>query len=105
MITCANFVFGGIGIPVCRKVVSPSNLEILAYETSPLGMLRLRRREPPSQPGTIVTRVPDEQHVTSAVGRRTNDNVVGVECGQRFSILNAVMSIPMLLESPVFFAA
>ncbi|MCP3695595.1 MAG: spermidine synthase, partial [Planctomycetaceae bacterium] len=33
------------------------NLEILAYEPSPLGMLCLRRRELLSQPGTIVTEV------------------------------------------------
>ena len=35
----------------------PSNLEILAYEESPLGPLCLRRRELLSQPGTIVTEV------------------------------------------------
>lgn len=34
-----------------------SNLEILAYEPSPLGILCLRRRELLSQPGTIVTEV------------------------------------------------
>jgi len=34
-----------------------SNLEILAYESSPLGVLCLRRRELLSQPGTIVTEV------------------------------------------------
>ena len=34
-----------------------SNLEILAYEISPLGPLCLRRRELLSQPGTIVTEV------------------------------------------------
>ncbi len=34
-----------------------SNLEILAYEPSPLGTLCLRRRELLSQPGTIVTEV------------------------------------------------
>jgi len=33
------------------------NLEILAYESSPLGLLCLRRRELLSQPGTIVTEV------------------------------------------------
>jgi spermidine synthase len=37
--------------------MNPSNLEILAYEPSPLGMLCLRRRELLSQPGTIVTEV------------------------------------------------
>ena len=37
--------------------MSHSNLEILAYEPSPLGLLCLRRRELLSQPGTLVTEV------------------------------------------------
>ncbi len=37
--------------------MSDSNLEILFYELSPLGLLCLRRRELLSQPGTIVTEV------------------------------------------------
>jgi spermidine synthase len=37
--------------------MSDPNLEILAYEMSPLGILCLRRRELLSQPGTIVTEV------------------------------------------------
>jgi len=37
--------------------VSPSNLEILAYEDTPLGPLCLRRRELLSVPGTVVTEV------------------------------------------------
>jgi spermidine synthase len=37
--------------------VSPSNLEILAYEETSLGPLCLRRRELLSSPGTIVTEV------------------------------------------------
>ncbi len=37
--------------------MSKSNLEILAYEDSPLGPLCLRRRELLSQPGTVVTEV------------------------------------------------
>ncbi|MDP7206617.1 MAG: hypothetical protein QGH11_13660, partial [Pirellulaceae bacterium] len=37
--------------------MSKLNLEILAYEESPLGMLCLRRRELLSDPGTIVTEV------------------------------------------------
>ena len=35
----------------------PSNLEILAYEPTPLGILCLRRRELLSEPGTVVTEV------------------------------------------------
>ena len=37
--------------------MSPLNLEILAYEDTPLGPLCLRRRELLSKPGTIVTEV------------------------------------------------
>jgi spermidine synthase len=37
--------------------MSPSNFEILAYETTPLGDLCLRRRELLSSPGTIVTEI------------------------------------------------
>ena len=37
--------------------MSELNLEILAYEQTPLGLLFLRRRELLSQPGTIVTEV------------------------------------------------
>jgi spermidine synthase len=37
--------------------MSPSNLEILAYETTPLGELCLRRRELLSSPGTIITEI------------------------------------------------
>jgi spermidine synthase len=37
--------------------MTPSNLEVLAYEESPLGMVCLRRRELLSAPGTIVTEI------------------------------------------------
>lgn len=37
--------------------MTPSNLEILAYENTPLGPLCLRRRELLSMPGTVVTEV------------------------------------------------
>jgi spermidine synthase len=37
--------------------VAPSNLEILAYEDTPLGPLCLRRRELLSSPGTVLTEV------------------------------------------------
>jgi spermidine synthase len=37
--------------------MSPSNLEILAYEATPLGTLCLRRRELLSRPGTVITEI------------------------------------------------
>ena len=42
---------------MCGRHISESNLEILAYEPSPLGLLCLRRRELLAQRGTIVTEV------------------------------------------------
>ena len=50
-ITIESISSGRIGI------MSPINLEILAYEDSPLGPLCLRRREMLSRPGTMVTEV------------------------------------------------
>ena len=44
----------------CRRGVgsmSPSNIEILAYESTPLGVLCLRRRELLGEPGTVVTEI------------------------------------------------
>jgi len=37
--------------------MNPSNLEILAYETTPLGALCLRRRVLLSRPGTVITEI------------------------------------------------
>jgi hypothetical protein len=37
--------------------MSSSNIEILAYEPTPLGFLCLRRRELLSDPGTVVTEI------------------------------------------------
>jgi spermidine synthase len=44
-------------VPLAGQGVTPSNLEILAYEDTPLGPLCLRRREPLSMPGTVLTEV------------------------------------------------
>lgn len=41
--------------PNRAPAMSPSNLEILAYEATNLGPLCLRRRELLSSPGTLVT--------------------------------------------------
>ena len=37
--------------------MTTSNLDVLAYEESPLGMICLRRRELLSVPGTVVTEI------------------------------------------------
>ncbi len=39
-----------------------SNLEILAYESSPIGMICLRQRELLSEPGTVVTEITVDHH-------------------------------------------
>ena len=47
--------------------MSSSNLEILAYEPSPLGMICLRQRELLSEPGTVVTEITlDHQFLMSS---------------------------------------
>jgi len=46
-----------MGAKTPNRIRTKLNLEILAYEESPLGLLCLRRRELLSQPGTIVTEV------------------------------------------------
>jgi spermidine synthase len=43
--------------------MSPSNHEILAYETTPLGTLCLRRRELLSRPGTVITEITLDQEL------------------------------------------
>lgn len=52
----------GVQVPAVRAVVSffimaASNLEILAYEDTDLGVLCLRRRELLSAPGTVITEI------------------------------------------------
>lgn len=44
-------------IQITRGSVTRSNLQILAYEDTPLGPLCLRRRELLSKPGTVVTEI------------------------------------------------
>lgn len=48
--------------------MSYSNLEVLAYEPSPIGMICLRRRELLSEPGTVVTEITvDHEFLMSSV--------------------------------------
>jgi len=43
--------------------LTPSNLEILAFESTPLGDLCLRRRELLSKPGTVITEITLDQEL------------------------------------------
>ena len=65
------------------------NLQVLAYETTPLGDLCLRRRELLSRPGTVITEITLDHQLlmsshntvseralaTEALGRHPGDNL------------------------------
>jgi spermidine synthase len=73
-------------------LMTPSNLEILAYEDSPLGPLCLRRRELLSAPGTVVTEVTLNHaflmsSYNTASERALADIAVGMHSGSELSVL------------------
>jgi len=58
--------------------MSPSNIEILAYETSRLGMLCLRRRELLAEPGTVVTEITlDHEFLMSSLNTASERALAG----------------------------
>ena len=72
--------------------MSPSNLEILAYEKTPLGDLCLRRRELLSAPGTVITEITlDHQLLMSSYNtlseRALADEPLARHPGQDLSVL------------------
>ncbi|MFC1758862.1 hypothetical protein ACFL2H_08850 [Planctomycetota bacterium] len=72
--------------------MSPLNLEILAYEDTPLGPLCLRRRELLSQPGTIVTEVTlDHEFLMSSFNtdseRAISNRSVDIHGGEKLKAL------------------
>ena len=72
--------------------MSPSNLQILAYETTPLGDLCLRRRELLSRPGTVITEITlDHQLLMSSYNtvseRALANEALARHAGQDLSIL------------------
>lgn len=72
--------------------MSPSNLEILGYESTPLGDLCLRRRELLSSPGTVITEITlDHQLLMSSYNtvseRALADEALARHQGRDLSVL------------------
>ena len=65
--------------------MSPSNLEILAYETTPLGVLCLRRRELLSEPGTVVTEITLDHELLMSSYNTASERALAVEALARHS--------------------
>ena len=72
--------------------MSPSNLEILAYETTALGELCLRRRELLSQPGTVITEITLDHELLMSSHNTASERALAGEAlarhpGQQLSVL------------------
>jgi spermidine synthase len=72
--------------------MSPSNLEILAYLTTPLGELCLRRRELLSSPGTLITEITLDQELlmssyNTASERALAEEALARHTGRDLSVL------------------
>ena len=72
--------------------MNPSNFEILAYETTPLGDLCLRRRELLSRPGTVITEITlDHELLMSSYNtvseRALADEALARHAGRDLSVL------------------
>ncbi len=72
--------------------MSPSNLEILAYESTPLGDLCLRRRELLSQPGIFVTEITLDHELLMSTHNTASERALSSEAlarhgGQDLSVL------------------
>jgi len=65
--------------------MSPSNLEILAYETTPLGVLCLRRRELLTRPGTFVTEITLEHELLMSSYNTASERALAEESLARHS--------------------
>ena len=72
--------------------MSPSNLEFLAYETTPLGDLCLRRRELLSRPGTVITEITLDQQLLMSSYNTASERALANEAltrhaGRELSVL------------------
>jgi len=63
--------------------VSRSNLEILAYEATPLGDLCLRRRELLSRPGTVITEITLDHQLLMSSHNTVSERALANEALQR----------------------
>jgi len=92
----------GDGLPACRRrrlhrpsdsvLMSPSNLKILAYETTSIGDLCLRRRELLASPGTVITEITLDQELlmssyNTASERALADEALARHTGRDLSVL------------------
>ncbi len=72
--------------------MSPSNLEILAYEMTQLGVLCLRRRELLSRPGTVITEITLDHELlmdsyNTVSERALASTAIARHCGRDLSVL------------------
>lgn len=65
--------------------MSLSNFEILAYESTPLGLLCLRRRELLSQPGTVITEITLEHELLMSSYNTVSERALADEALARHS--------------------
>lgn len=75
-----------------------SNLEILAYETTPLGDLCLRRRELLSRPGTVVTEITLDHQLLMSSHNTVSEEALATEAlarhpGQGLAVLVAGLGL------------
>ncbi len=54
----------------------PANLEVLAYEESPIGMIRLQRRELVSEPGAVVTELLLDHELLMSSGNSVSERAL-----------------------------
>jgi spermidine synthase len=89
--------------------MTPSNLEILAYDDSPLGPLCLRRRELLSAPGTVVTEVTLNHaflmsSYNTASERALADVAVGMHGGSELRVLVGGLGLGYTAHAALAFA-
>jgi hypothetical protein len=65
--------------------MSRSNLQVLAYETTPLGDLCLRRRELLSRPGTVITEITLDHQLLMSSHHTVSERALATEALARHS--------------------
>jgi spermidine synthase len=78
--------------------MSRSNLEILAYESTPLGDLCLRRRELLSRPGTVITEITLDHQLLMSSHNTVSERALATEAlmrhtGEELSVLVAGLGL------------
>ena len=78
--------------------MSRSNLQVLAYETTPLGDLCLRRRELLSRPGTLITEITLDHQLLMSSHNTVSERALATEAlarhsGHQLSVLIAGLGL------------